>query len=74
MQHNIVLIDDNFAIRQIIEVFFARLEKKYLVDINVFSADNGVEGLGYVYIMTPQIVIVDTTLPEYLDRGIWDFE
>lgn len=73
MQHNIVLIDDNFAIRQIIEVFFARLEKKYLVDINVFSADNGVEGLGYVYIMTPQIVIVDTTLPKYSGREVLDF-
>jgi len=73
MQHNIVLIDDNFAIRQIIKIFLSRLAKKYTVDINVFSTDNGVEGLGYVYITSPQIVIVDTTLPKYSGREVLDF-
>lgn len=73
MSHNIVLIDDNFAIRQIIKIFFARLEKRYTLDINIFSTDNGVEGLGYVYITTPKIVIVDTTLPKYSGREVLDF-
>lgn len=73
MHHNIVLIDDNFAIRQIIKIFLSRLAKKYLVDINTFSTDNGVEGLGYVYITSPQIVIVDTTLPKYSGREVLDF-
>lgn len=44
-----------------------------MVDVNVFSTDNGVEGLGYVYITSPQIVIVDTTLPKYSGREVLDF-
>ncbi len=73
MQHNIVLIDDNFAIRQIIKVFLARLSRKYTFDLKIFSSDNGVEGLGFVFITDPNIIIVDTTLPKYSGKNIVEF-
>lgn len=73
MHHNIVLIDDNFAIRQIIKIFLTRLSKKYSFDLNIYTSDNGVEGLGYVFITNPNIIIVDTTLPKYSGRDIIEF-
>ncbi|MCA9379715.1 carboxypeptidase regulatory-like domain-containing protein [Candidatus Dojkabacteria bacterium] len=73
MHHNIVLIDDNFAIRQIIKIFLGRLSRKYSFDLNIYTSDNGVEGLGYVFITNPNIVIVDTTLPKYSGKDIIEF-
>lgn len=73
MHHNIVLIDDNFAIRQIIKIFLARLSKKYSFDLNIYTSDNGIEGLGYVFITNPNIIIVDTTLPKYSGKDVIEF-
>lgn len=73
MNHNIVLIDDNFAIRQIVKIFFANISHKYTLDIRVFTSDNGVEGLGFVFITSPNLVIIDTTLPKYSGREVLDF-
>jgi len=39
----------------------------------VFTSDNGVEGLGFVFITTPTLVIIDTTLPKYSGREVLDF-
>ncbi|HRP37438.1 MAG TPA: 6-bladed beta-propeller, partial [Candidatus Dojkabacteria bacterium] len=66
-------IDDNFAIRQIIKIFLARLSRKYTFDLKIFSSDNGVEGLGFVFITDPNIIIVDTTLPKYSGKDILEF-
>lgn len=73
MHHNIVLIDDNFAIRQIIKIFLARVSRKYSFDLNIYTSDNGVEGLGYVFITNPNIIIIDTTLPKYSGKDIIEF-
>ena len=73
MTKKIVLIDDNFAIRQVIKIFLTRLSNKFSIDLNIFSTDNGVEGLGFVYITSPDIVIVDTTLPKYSGREVLDY-
>lgn len=73
MTKKIVLIDDNFAIRQVIKIFLTRLSRNNSLDLNIFSTDNGVEGLGYVYITNPNIVIVDTTLPKYSGREVLDY-
>lgn len=54
---NIVLLDDNYVIREVV--------KKTLKNYRVYTTDNGVEGLGYIYLSKPDIVIVDTTLPKY---------
>ena len=43
------------------------------MDVNIFTTDNGVEGLGYVFITNPSIIIVDTTLPKYSGKEIIEF-
>ena len=73
MQQTIVIIDDNFSIRQILKVFLSRISKRFDKNINVFSTNNGVEGLGYIYITSPTIIIIDTTLPKYSGREVLDY-
>lgn len=73
MSKKIVIIDDNFSIRHSIKVYLTSLAKKYQLDLSVFSTDNGVEGLGYIYITSPDIIVIDTTLPKYSGRAIVEF-
>lgn len=69
----IVLIDDNFVIRNVIKTFLGKLEQKQNIDLKIFSSDNGVQGIGYVFITNPDIIIVDSTLPKYSGREIVDY-
>lgn len=73
MTKKIVIIDDNFSIRHSIKAYLSYLSKKHQLDLSVFSTDNGVEGLGYIYITAPDIIIVDTTLPKYSGKQIVEF-
>jgi CSLREA domain-containing protein len=73
MSKKIVIIDDNFSIRHSIKAYLTSLANKYQLDLSVFSTDNGVEGLGYIYITSPDIIVIDTTLPKYSGRAIVEF-
>jgi CheY-like chemotaxis protein len=68
---NIVIIDDNKAIRLVIssalKLFFQNQTH------SIFTASEGVEGLGFVFVTNPDLVIVDLTLPKYSGREIVDF-
>lgn len=61
----IVLIDDDFVIRDVI--------RRLLGEFKVYSTDNGVEGLGYIYISKPSLIIIDTTLPKYGGLEVVDY-
>jgi len=65
MERNIVIIDNNFAIREILKISLDQLSKNSGEDFNLYTSQNGIEGLGFVYITHPEIVIIDTTLPKY---------
>lgn len=56
-----VIIDDNQVLRMQLRDLLHRLYPH----IEVHTADNGVEGLGLVYVIKPDLVFVDTTLPRY---------
>jgi CheY-like chemotaxis protein len=56
-----VIIDDNQVLRMQLRDLLHRLYPQ----IEVHTADNGVEGLGLVYVIKPDLVFVDTTLPRY---------
>lgn len=62
---NIVLLDDNFVIREILRNLFSSFDK-----IDFFSSDNGVEGLGYIFLTEPNVLIIDSTLPQYSGREV----
>lgn len=65
MRKTIVLIDDDFVIRDVI--------RRLLNEFKVYSTDNGVEGLGYIYISKPSLIIIDTTLPKYGGLEVVDY-
>lgn len=65
MERNIVLIDNNFAIRELLKVVLNDIAKSSEEDFNLYTSQNGIEGLGFVYITQPEVVIIDTTLPKY---------
>lgn len=65
MEKNIVLIDNNFAIRETLKIVLDSLTQNNQFKFNIFSSQNGIEGLGFVYVTQPDLVILDTTLPKY---------
>ncbi|MCA9378871.1 DUF2341 domain-containing protein, partial [Candidatus Dojkabacteria bacterium] len=69
----IVILDDNFAIRNVMRTFLRRLRTQLGVDFKVYTSADGVEGLGYIYATDPDIIIVDTTLPKYSGRELLTF-
>jgi CheY-like chemotaxis protein len=72
-QVNLALIEDNFVIRDLIKSELERLESHYDVNFHTYSADNGLEGLGNILVLDPDVVIIDTTLPKYCGREILDY-
>ncbi len=69
----VVLIDDDLTIRYSLKALLSKLSKKYEGRLDIFSSGNGVEGLGYVYVTNPEIIIVDTTLPKYSGKEVVEF-
>ena len=69
----IVLLDDDLAIREIIRTYLSELEDKSKLNLQFYSSSNGIEGLGYVYVANPDILLIDTTLPKYSGKEVVDF-
>lgn len=67
----IVVIDDDFAIRFVVNSYLAHSKKYH--NVHVFTSENGVEGVGYVLITNPHVVIVDSTLPGYSGLELLDY-
>ncbi|MBN2015395.1 response regulator [Candidatus Dojkabacteria bacterium] len=65
----VVVIDNDFVIRQVIKSFLARVFK----NVELYSSENGVEGLGLVISTNPDLVIIDVTLPKYSGRELIDY-
>lgn len=65
----VLLIDDDLSIRFTLKKLF----NKYLPYVEVYTSEDGVEGLGYAYIISPAVVIVDSTLPKYSGHELVDF-
>lgn len=73
--YSIVLLDDNYVIRNIIKnELYRELNRQFRgLATEVFSSGDGVAGLGYIYLTKPRIIIIDTTLPKYSGREIFDY-
>ncbi len=72
-KHNILIIDNNFLIKEVIKTELQKLGKQLKAEFDFYSADNGVQGLGYLYSISPDLIIIDTTLPDYSGRDILEF-
>lgn len=72
---SIVIIDDNFIIRQVLSVSIKSLidSKIHGTKSSIYTSNNGIEGLGFIYVTGPQLIIIDSTLPKYSGREVIDF-
>lgn len=60
-QVNILIVDDDFTIREVLKKLLVRT----LSNVSILSSDNGIKGLGLVELHNPDLLIVDSTLPEF---------
>lgn len=65
MEKTIVVIDNNFVVREVLKSLLTVLSRENNEKINLYSSQNGIEGLGFVYITQPEVIIIDMTLPKY---------
>ncbi|WKZ31414.1 MAG: response regulator [Candidatus Dojkabacteria bacterium] len=60
---NIVLIEDDSVIRLVLKnLLYSSFRKEKL---NIYTCSNGMDGLGYLYVVHPEIIVIDATLPQY---------
>ncbi len=71
--HRVVLVDDNFIIRHVLKTFLAKLEAKLSIDLQIASSEDGVQAVGYLFLLKPDIVIIDSTLPKYSGRELIEY-
>jgi CheY-like chemotaxis protein len=60
----IVLLDNNFEERSVLKKLL-KLFTAGKPTVKVYTSDNGVEGLGYVFLAKPDILIINSKLPQY---------
>lgn len=70
---NILLIDDNDGIRFVLKKLIFKHFPVRDLGLNIYSASKGVEGLGLIYSVEANIIIIDTTLPKYSNLEILEF-
>jgi len=70
---SIVIIDDDSLIRNALKILTWGHLKNDLLDLKVYSSDDGVDGLGLIYVTNPDIIVVDSTLPKYSGREITEY-
>lgn len=69
----VVLLDDSLVVRYILRNLLHILCLNSHIDLQIYTSEDGVQGLGYIFIERPDIIIVDTTLPKYSGREVVEF-
>lgn len=70
---SILLVDDDINIRFAIKKFLTHCFKVNEINLKLFTAQDGVEGLGLIYAANPTVAIIDSTLPRYGGKEIVDY-
>lgn len=70
---SIAILDDNFAVRQTLKLLVQRIVGRVGLEPMIYSAADGVEGIGYTLVTVPNIIVIDTTLPKYSGREVVDY-
>lgn len=68
-----VIIDDDLVIREVLKILAYKISKTYGAKAEILTAESGVEGLGLVIAVQPDITIIDTTLPKYSGRELLEY-
>lgn len=61
----ILIVDDSFIIRTVIKRILREITESRGKLIEIHTSENGVEGMGYIMLSKPDILIIDSTLPQY---------
>ncbi|MDQ6985950.1 MAG: response regulator [Candidatus Dojkabacteria bacterium] len=69
----IVLIDDDLIIREAVKSAFSILEDTLSFSLDVYTAENGAEGLGLVYVTKADVIVIDLTLPKYSGKEVLEY-
>jgi CheY-like chemotaxis protein len=69
----IVILEDNFNIRFTLRHLISHLLKESDYSYKIFSSEDGIQGLGYVLVTTPDLIIIDATLPQYSGKEVLEF-
>jgi CheY-like chemotaxis protein len=70
----IIVIEDNIIEREILKYWIYQCSKRYInLDIKIYSANNGVNAMGLILLLSPQIILVDSTLQDFSGIEIVDF-
>lgn len=70
---SIAILDDNFAVRQSLKLLIHRIIEWVGFEPHIYSAADGVEGIGYTLVTVPNIIVIDTTLPRYSGREVIEY-
>lgn len=65
----ILIIDDDLSIRFVLKKILSR----QLSNVDIFSSEDGVQGVGYAFVLKPDLIVIDSTLPKYSGRELVDF-
>lgn len=71
MSVSVVVVNNQFNIRQFLKYFSASLNQSET--LYIYTSDNTVEGLGLIYVTEPDLIILDYELPYYSNRNILEF-
>src|SRR5260221_809790 len=66
----VIIIDDDYSIRETLK---QSLILHFKDQVKVYTSNNGVEGLGLIFVLNPDLVILDSTLPKYAGAELIDF-
>lgn len=64
----ILIVDDDLSIRFTLKKLLGKFYK-----VEIHSSQDGVNGLGLAYIIKPEVIIIDSTLPRYSGKEVVDF-
>ncbi len=65
----VLLIDNDLTIRFV----FRKIINRMFKDVEMFTSSDTVEGLGYIFLLKSEVVIMDTTLPSYGGLEVLDY-
>lgn len=65
----VLIIDDDLSIRFVLK----KILSQQLSNIDIFTSEDGVQGIGYAFILKPDLIVIDATLPKYSGRELVDF-
>lgn len=70
-EYSIVVLEDNLILRYLLK----QLAPAQLQDVHfhMYSSDNGIEGLGLIFVLKPAFIIIDSTLPKYSGKELMFF-